>query len=309
MSRGGVEHVLRHGSYTATVTEVGAGLRQLRYGEQELVRPYPGHAVRPRFSGAVLAPWPNRIVDGRYTFEGLTHQLPLTEPERNHALHGLVCWDRFSMSERSEDSVTLVDRLVPQTGYPFDLEVEVTYSLDGTGLHQAVTGRNVGNDAAPWGTAPHPYLRAGTKRVDDIVLTVPAERFLEVTPDRYLPLDLIDLDGGELDFRTPRLIGPTFVDHAYTGLRPDEDGLVRVRLRHRESSGGVECIWDPRALPWVQVHTADTPNEDTNRTGLAVEPMTCPPDAFNSGTDLVTLAAGATHTVSWTLRAVEPEAG
>src|SRR3954453_23621514 len=193
MSRGGVEHVLRHGSYTATVTEVGAGLRQLRYGEQELVRPYPGHAVRPRFSGAVLAPWPNRIVDGRYTFEGLTHQLPLTEPERNHALHALVCWDRFSMSERSEDSVTLVDRLVPQTGYPFDLEVEVTYSLDGTGLHQAVTGRNVGNDAAPWGTAPHPSLRAGTKRVDDIVLTVPAERFLEVTPDRYLPLDLIDL--------------------------------------------------------------------------------------------------------------------
>lgn len=303
MSLGGREHRLRAGAYEAVVTEVGGGLRVLRHGSSDLVRPYRADEVRPRFSGVLLAPWPNRVADGAYGFGGQTHQLPLTEPERGNALHGLVTWDRFDVRELSEASATLVDRLVPRTGYPFEVEVEVTYTLGDDGLVTTVRATNTGSVPAPWGTAAHPYLRAGTTHVDECDLVVPAGRVLEVSPDRLLPVGVVPVDGTGLDFRTPTRIADAFVDHAYTGLEPDDDGLVRVRLT--AAGGGVECVWDPAVLPWVQVHTADTPEPATDRTGLAVEPMTCAPDAFNSGRDLVVLApGGGSHTASWTLRAL-----
>jgi aldose 1-epimerase len=311
MSTGGWELVLQDGDYRAVVTEVGGGLRVLRHGSLDLVRPYSADQVRPRFSGVLLAPWPNRVANGEYTFDGETHQLPITEPERSNALHGLVTWDRFTARDVTASSATLVDAIVPRIGYPFEVEVAVTYTLDaGSGLCTTVRARNTGSLPAPWGTAAHPYLRAGTPHVDDCLLTVPAEQVLTVTPDRLLPLDVVTVDGTELDFRAPRLIGDTFVDHAYTGLRADGDGLARVRLESLPDdtgSGaptGVECAWDPAVLPWVQVHTADTPEPENDRTGLAVEPMTCGPDAFNSGDDLVVLEPGGEHTVSWWLRAV-----
>jgi aldose 1-epimerase len=301
MSAGGREHELSAGSYRAVVTEVGGGLRVLEHDDRSLVRSYPAGTVRPRYTGNVLAPWPNRIADGRYDFDGETHQLPLTEPERSNALHGLVAWDRFELVDASAASVTAVDRLVPRTGYPFEVEVEVSYELGAEeGLRTTVRARNTGTRPAPWGTAAHPYLQAGTLHVDDCRLTVPAAEVLAVTPDRLLPLRLVPVQGTALDFRSPRVIGSTFVDHAYSRLVPDDDGLVRVRLT--SDTGGVECEWDPAVLPWVQVHTADTADTETNRTGLAVEPMTCAPDAFNSGQDLVVLPVGGEHSASWTVR-------
>jgi aldose 1-epimerase len=304
VSTGGWELALRDGAYTAVVTEIGGGLRVLQHGGQDLVRQYQADQVRPRYTGVVLAPWPNRVADGAYEFHGEVHQLPLTEPERGNALHGLVTWDRFRAEQVTESSVTLVDALVPRVGYPFEVEVSVTYTLSGRdGLQTTVRGRNTGSRAAPWGTAAHPYLQAGAAHVDECVLTVPADQVLEVTPDRLLPVGLAPVEGTDLDFRSATLIGDTFVDHAFTGLRAGDDGLVRVRLTS-ESGQGVECAWDPDVLPWVQVHTADTPEAATNRTGLAVEPMTCGPDAFNSGQDLVVLQPGAEHVASWTLRAL-----
>ena len=302
MSIGGGEHRLRAGAYDAVVTEIGGGLRVLRRDGSDLVRPYAADQVRPRFSGVLLAPWPNRVADGAYHFDGESHQLPLTEPERSNALHGLVTWDRFEVVERSESSITLADRLVPRTGYPFEVTVAVTYELGDDGLLTTVRVENTGDRPAPWGTAAHPYLRAGTRVVDDCELTVPAGRLLDVTPDRLLPVGVVPVDGTGLDFRTPRTIADTYVDHAYTGLQPDDDGLVRVRLR--SAGAGVECVWDPAVLPWVQVHTADTPEPGNDRTGLAVEPMTCAPDAFNSGEDLVVLPPGDSHVASWRLRAL-----
>jgi aldose 1-epimerase len=307
MSTGGQEVSIRAGAYHGVVTEVGGGLRLLRHGATDLVRPYAEDEVRPRYAGAILAPWPNRVADGVYMFDEETHQLPLTEPERGNALHGLVTWDRFDVVDRSGSSVTLRDRLVPRTGYPFELEITVAYTLHGhEGLRTAVTARNTGVRPAPWGTAAHPYLQAGTDHVDECLLTVPAAEVLEVTPDRLLPVRTAPVEESGLDFRVDRKIGETFVDHAFTALAPDDDGLTRVRLRSPDG-GGVECSWDPAVLPWVQVHTADTPDVATNRTGLAVEPMTCAPDAFNSSRDLVVLGPGEEHTASWSLRSLSPD--
>jgi aldose 1-epimerase len=124
---------------------------------------------------------------------------------------------------------------------------------------------------------------------------------LEVTPDQLLPLDRTTVAGTDRDFLEPRRIAATALDHAFTGVRPDQDGLARVRL-HDGAGTGVQCVWHPRVLPWLQVHTGDLPDEPENdRRGLAVEPMTCPPDAFNSGEDLVVLAPGEEHVASWTV--------
>ncbi|WP_020075713.1 aldose 1-epimerase family protein [Cryocola sp. 340MFSha3.1] len=301
----GTHFGLTAGDYHATIASVGATLRTLQFDGRDLVVPFEADEVRPAFRGATLAPWPNRVVDGRYTFDGVEQQLALTEPTRGHALHGLAAWLDFVAVDRAADSVTFAATIEAQAGYPHRVEVTVAFSLDEEGLHTAVTGTNTGPTRAPWGTGPHPYLVAGDGRVDDWTLSLPADQVLTVTEDRLIPTGLADVateQGGDWDFRTPRTIGDTFIDHAFTGLTRSADGAAVVRVTTAEGTG-VELAWG-EDCPWVQIHTADQPVPELNRLGLAVEPMTCPPDAYNSGTDLIVLEPGASATASWTIRAV-----
>ncbi len=313
--RSGRQHAIAAYGYEAEIAGVGATLRTLRSGGRDLVVPFDADEVRPKNRGVTLAPWPNRIVDGRYRFRGAELQLPLTEPARGHALHGLVGWADFAERLVERDRVVLVAVVEPQDGYPFRVEVEVEYRIGPDGLSQTVTGRNLGADAAPWGTGPHPYLVAGpfpepmdarsvrspdsgVGSVDAWTLTLPASAVLTVTEDRLSPVALEPVDAHpQWDFRTPRRIGSTFIDHAFTELART-DGLCTVELRGVDGRG-VAMSWG-EACPWVQIHTADTPGAPTtHRIGLAVEPMTCAPDAFNSGAGLVVLDPGAAHAASW----------
>lgn len=303
MSLGGDEYVLERGGYKAVVTEVGGGLRVLVHEDRDLILGYAQDEVRPRSRGALLAPWPNRVVDGRYPFDGEAYQLDINEVARGHALHGLVSWARFDLLDSDSSSVVLGHHLVPRPGYPFCLQVVARYALGETGLTCAVSARNVGEQRLPYGLGSHPYLLGGDGRVDEWTLELPAEQVLEVTDDRLVPTGLHAVAGTERDFRTARRIGTAEVDHAFTGLTPDRYGHVRARVLGADGRGA-ECEWDPVSLPWVQVHTADLPDPDQSRLGLALEPMTCPPDAFNSGKDLVVLDPGEQHTAEWTLRAV-----
>lgn len=267
--------------------------------------PFGADEVRPAYRGAILAPWPNRVVDGRYTYAGAEQQLAHTEPDRAHALHGLLAWQDFETVRVAEDQIVLAADVPAQQGYPHQLRVSVTYRLDADGLTTTVTDQNTGTTSAPWGTGPHPYLLAGPGRVDDWVLRVPAGQVLTVTPDRLIPVSLADVSleqQGALDFRGARRIGETFIDHAFTGLVRDPAGLATVEVRTRAGSG-VAMSWDP-ACSWVQVHTADRPDPRQSRLGLAVEPMTCAPDAFNSGLGLVHLGAGESHSASWRVAAL-----
>lgn len=305
----GTQFELSFGDYTATVASVGATLRTLAHAGRDLIVPFDANEVRPGFRGAILAPWPNRIVDGRYTQDGVTHQLSLTEPDRGHALHGLAGWlDFIALEEPSAESpsrVVLASTIEPQTGYPYRLQLRVEYTLDADGLRTTMMARNVGPDSAPYGTGPHPYLIAGEGTVDDWTLTLPAERVLTVTDERLIPIGLADVateGDGALDFRTPRVVGGTMIDHAFTGLSRDEDGIAEVRLTAR-SGTGVAMRWST-GCRWVQLYTADQPDAAFNRGSLAVEPMTCPPDAFNSGTDLIMLKPGQLASVGWTIAAI-----
>lgn len=297
----GREIRLHHGAYEASVVTLGASLRSLEHDGRPLVASFAVDALRPVFRGALLAPWPNRVVDGRYTFDGEAQQLPLTEPDRGHALHGLLGWADWQVATLSDDAVTLTAELAPSAGYPHRIVVECAYALTDDGLTTTVTARSLGG-RAPYGVSAHPYLTAGGAPLDATVLTLPADRYLETAGDRLLPAGERDVaDASWPDFRLPTAIGKAQVDHAFTGLRHDAHGQTRVRL---EASDGfaVELSWGPE-LAWVQVHTADRPEPELNRAGLAVEPMTCPPDAFNSGEGVVVLEHGQDHTASWRISA------
>lgn len=301
----GQQYAISYHDYEATIASVGASLRTLRHRGRDLVVPFAKDQIRPVYRGAILAPWPNRVVDGRYTFAGQEQQLALNEPERGHALHGLVHWQDFAPAELHDDRIELVAEIPAQEGYPHRIEVRVAFALDEDGLSTTATGTNTGDSTAPWGTGPHPYLVAGLGRVDAWTLELPAAQVLTVTPDRFVPVALAEVateQDGALDFRATRIIGDTFIDHAFTGLHRDARGVTAVRVR---SSGGegVSMSWDG-ACDWVQIHTADRPDPAESRLGLAVEPMTCAPDALNSGVGLVHLAPAARHAASWRISAI-----
>src|SRR5918997_2062208 len=246
----GNQFTLTHGDYTATIASVGASLRALQHRGRDLVVPFDADELRPAFRGATLAPWPNRVVDGRYTFAGVEEQLALSEPDRGHALHGLVGWLDFVDIEDSPSHVLLATTVEAQAGYPHRIQVRVEYRLGDDGLSTTVSARNTGTDAAPYGAGPHPYLVAGPGHVDDWTLTLPARQVLAVTEDRLIPTELEDVAGndGVFDFREPRQIEDTFIDHAFTGLERDDAGIAEVRVTEASGSG-VAMASKPAELP------------------------------------------------------------
>jgi aldose 1-epimerase len=300
----GTQYSISGFGYTAEIASVGATLRVLQHHGRDLIASFPAADVRPYFRGVTLAPWPNRVVDGRYRFRGTEHRLALTEPERGHALHGLACWLEFTAVQQSAEAVALAAIIEPQAGYPYRLQVQVTFTCTKDGLRTEVVSTNIGADVAPYGTAPHPYLVAGSGRVDDWTLQLAADRVATVTEDRLIPTGIADVgtaDGGQFDFRRPRRIESTMIDHAFTDLHRDGSGTAATVLTDRFGRG-VRMTWGPQC-PWVQVHTADLADQAKSRLGLAVEPMTCPPDAFNSGTDLIELEPGQLTSASWIIAA------
>lgn len=300
-------HRLTAGHYEAVISEVGGALHTLRHGQQgrrrDLVRSTDDAPALPNYRGAVLAPWPNRIADGRYDFGGQRHQLAINEVERGCALHGLVARQGWQPQAVSAAAVTLGCVLWPQPGYPYALELAVTYALDErTGLSVRVTAHNIGKREAPYGVALHPYLVAGPGHVDDWWLRLPAGTVLRVDSERLLPIGSKAVDATTYDFRASRQVRGTELDHCYTDVDFDGDGRATVELTAPDGTG-TQMSWDSRS-PYVQVHTADSATGSLFRTGLAVEPMTCAPDAFNSGDGLLRLAPEEQHAVGWTIRAI-----
>ena len=295
-------YTLGAGTYRAEVSSVGAILESLTVGGRDLLVRNPEQGPMQFYRGAVVAPWPNRIGDGAYTWGGQQIRTALNEPERGNALHGLVSFQSFAPVTVAEDAIVLRTELFPSPGYPFHLLLTVQHALDPhEGLTTTVTARNLGGQDAPYGVCPHPYLVAGPEALDTWSLQVTAGTVLTVTEDRLLPTGTEPIaPGSAFDFREPRVIGETFIDHAFTDLGRDEAGRLSVTVTAPGGTGvalsaGQEC-------GWLQVHTGDRPEPENDRLGLAVEPMTCPPDAFRSGIDVVSLAPGAESSAGWSIR-------
>jgi aldose 1-epimerase len=292
----GRQFEIRHGTQRAVITEVGATLREYEVD---------GHAVLDGFAvdkmadggrGQPLLPWPNRLEDGQYTFGGRTLQLPIDEVERHNANHGLTRWLNWTAIELTRSKAALELNLHPRPGYPFTLQLRLEYALADDGLTVRTRAENHGAEPLPFGAGQHPYFTVGAAFINDTLLKIPAGKGLEMDNTRRLPTGrVLDLHGSALDFRTPKAIGDLVVDDCFAELERDADGRSRVGLSAKYSIS----IWLDVHYKYVQIFSGDTLPADRRRHGLAVEPMTCPPNAFRSNVDLIVLPPAGGVDLEW----------
>jgi len=290
---------LTRGELRAVVVEVGGGLRSLALGAWEVLDGYGPEERVSSGRGQVLIPWPNRLRDGRYEWGGETWQLALSEPDRGNAIHGLVRWANWRASAREADRVTMTLRLHPQAGWPFAVDLAIDYALEHDGLAITTRATNVGATPCPFGAGAHPYLTVGTERVDETLVRAPGS-VRRLADERQIPTgEREPVDGTPYDLRALRPLGDLRLDDAFTGLARDADGRARVRLQAPGGSRSAE-LWMNESYEHLMLFTGDTlPDPARRRRSLGIEPMTCAPNALQSGDGLRTLAPGETFAGTW----------
>lgn len=308
----GTQHHLRlqtaSGVTTAIVTEVAAGLRAYAVNGINLVETFAEESTPPMAAGIVLAPWPNRIRDGVWTQNGVTRQLAITEPARHNASHGLLRFMPYSLVGRTDSSVTLAATIFPQSGYPFHLDTTVSYALTETGLEVTHGVQNVGQDAAPYAVGAHPYLQIGGLPSRELVLTVNAATRILVD-ERQNPVGQDAVHGTEFDLRAGRRVDELDLDLGYRDV-----SMVDGRSEHSLTApdGRSVILWGDESVKYVQVFTprtfptpaheqAGSPADLTHQ-AVAIEPMTAPANAFNTGDGLHWVAPGERWAVRWGIR-------
>ena len=238
---------LAHGGQRVAVVTLGGGLRSYEVGGLALLDGFPAGERPTSGRGQVLAPWPNRIENGSYDFDGKQMQLPLTEPEHGNAIHGLVRGATWSVVDLAPDRVVMQYVLEPEPGYPFMLALSIEYALSDAGLAVTTTAHNIGAERCPYGCGQHPYLTLGTPTVDRLGLQVPA-REVVFSDERGLPerslvgrRNRIRLPRGADDRRDrPR--------QRFTELERGDDGRARVLLDDPDSGIGPDAL-GRRELP------------------------------------------------------------
>jgi aldose 1-epimerase len=293
MALTGQQFTLSAGEFEATVVEVGAGLRRFTRRGVDVTVPYDDQVLPPRCCGIALVPWPNRIRRGTYTFAGQKQQLALTEPELRNAIHGLGRWVRWVPVVEQAARVTLALDIVPQKGYPFEVRVEVTYSLHPEfGLSVTTSAHNHGAGPAPFGAGFHPYLSTHGAALDATTVRLPARQRL-LLDEASVPVGVQSVAKTPHDLRRGKRLKSLRMDDGFTGLHL-EDGRGSAEVRSK--AGGAQ-LWFDETFRYLQVFTLD----DLGGAGpaVAIEPMTCAADAFNSTHGLIVLDPGGTWGGSW----------
>jgi len=288
-----------NGDAIAVITEVAASLRVLSIGGIELTEPYGVDVVPPFCDGIVLVPWPNRVEDGRWIHEGAAQVLDITEPALHNALHGLLRDRPYRLAERTPDAVTLAATVHPTRGYPFTLDTTVRYELVDDGIQVTHGVVNVGEKRAPYAVGTHPFLRLGEVPTYELTLSLAAGTRFE-TDARLNPIRESCVDGTDYDLRSGRLVAGLDLDDAFGGVTP-VDGVSRHRLTAPD--GRFVELWQESDFAYVQVFTTRIfPKDGGLGTAIAVEPMTAPPNALNSGQGLRWLEPGESWSGSWGIR-------
>jgi aldose 1-epimerase len=285
--------------HRAIVTQLGGGLRSYECDGDPLVVGYADSELAPEGSGQLLAPWPGCLAEGRYTFASTDYQLPVDEPEFGNAVHGLVRWLPWECTQRHDDSVTLTCLLAPRPGYPWPLRLATTWKVSADGLRAAHSATNLGALPCPFGLGAHPYVGVSGVALNGLLLQLPVTWRL-LTDELRRPRSRTQIAGNDYDFRSPAPIGDRVVDATFAGVRHGADGTARSRLITPDGSRGVE-VWQDSTFSWLRVYSGTAGQAHADR-ALAVAPLTCPPNAFNSRESLILLQPGETWTGTWGIR-------
>lgn len=296
----GEQIAIAHGDQRAVVTEVGATLRTYVQGGVPVVEGFAADEVATAARGQVLYPWPNRMGDGEWTFSGRAARAAVDDVPHATAIHGLVRFRPFRIEAVNQNRCVLTLTLHPTPAYPFATELTIAYHLGALGLTVTSTVTNRDEVPVPFGLGFHPYLAVTTPTIEGAQLEVPARAYVAVN-DRRLPTgEILPVAGQPLDFSRRKSVNGHELDTTYTELVRDDSGLAVAVLE--DSSGAMVELSVDRTYPYLQVFTGDTLERGRRRTAVAIEPMTCPPDALRSGKDVVVLEPGQHWAGSWRLR-------
>jgi aldose 1-epimerase len=296
----GEQIAIAHGDQRAVITEVGATLRTYVKGGLSVVEGFAGEEVPTHARGQVLFPWPNRIGGGEWSFSGRVAQPTIDDVVHDTASHGLVRWRPFRVEAVNQNRCVLSLLLHPTPDYPFLSEISIAYHLGSLGLTVTTTVTNRDGVPLPFGVGFHPYLAVTTPTIEGAQLEVPAKSYVAVD-DRQLPTgEILPLAGNQLDFSQRKSLSGHELDVTYTDLLRDDSGLAVATLQ--DGNGGEIDLSVDRNFPYFQVYTGDGLEKGRRRTSVAIEPMTCPPDALRSGKDVVVLEPGQHWAGSWRLR-------
>ncbi len=294
----GRQTLLQAHDQTAVVVQVGGGLRDYRVGGRPVLDGYAQDEACSGSRGLPLVPWPNRLHEGRYTWRGQEHVLPVDHPATRSAIHGLARWQSWEPVAQEADRVTLQTTLWPRPAWPFTLTVSVEHVLGPDGLVVTTVAEATGAQDVPYACGAHPYLTVGTATVDEVELHLPARTRL-TTDEDGIPTGREEVAGTAYDFRTAGAVGDRRLDTAYTDLARGADGRARATLRN-PADGRELDLWVDGGYDLLMVFTGDTVSPpQRRRRGLAVEPMSAPPNALQTGEGLVTVRAGDVHTTRW----------
>jgi len=283
---------------TAVVVEVGGGLRDYRVDGRPVLDGYGPEQLCTGARGLPLVPWPNRLHEGSYDFDGQSYALPLDEPDQGNAIHGLARYLSWTPVAQQEDRVTMQATVWPRPQWPFTVTVAVEYVLGPSGLTVTTVAENSGDGDLPYAVGHHPYLTVGTGSIDQAELHLPARTWLP-TDASQIPTGREEVAGTPFDFRSAQPLGDVQIDHAFTDLARGADGLTRLVLRNPADGREAE-LWADGAYDYLEIFTGDAvPEPERRRKGLGVEPMTAPPNAYATGEDLVRLQPGGIHTARW----------
>jgi aldose 1-epimerase len=286
-----------NGLAEATIVEVAASIREFRIGNVELTEPYGEFSQPPFADGIVLVPWPNRIPDGVWKLDGVPQQLDLTEPDKHNAIHGLLRHAPYSVIERTDGAVTLGATVFPQHGYPFLLETSVRHELTDDGMTVTHRITNESDQPAPVAIGTHPFFQIGDVPTDELTLTVHAGTRFPV--DERLNVSAEIAVDGDYDLRNGRKVADVNLDDAFGDVKPDN----QVTAVLTAPDGRSVALWQDENFPYVQIFTTRKfPRGTGFVTAIAMEPMSAPANAFNTGQSLKWLNPGETWQAAWGIR-------
>lgn len=292
MHNSGQSIIIKSQNYEACIVTVGAGISYLKYKQQDLVIPHDPTEIPIAHLGKILTPWPNRIANGTYNFDNQEYTLPINDRANNAAIHGLAAWVVWHIDSICPTSCTLSTNIVPIYGYPFNLFCKVTYTIsDDKGLEVSIYAQNNGKNTAPYGCGSHPYLTCNQQNIDNLFFTLDSDSVFIVdknlNPKEQVKVDLLDLN-----FSSKRKIASTKIDHTFVPNKKNWDAVLESD--HLKVIMNSDCNF-------IQVYSG----EKLNRKGLAIEPMSCPPDAFNSKIGLIYLKPTQEQTLNYSISAKE----